>query len=267
MERFIHIRDDIGIAARVIQRNNTESARFFVEHSIMLFVQKGTKILRWENKECVIAEGEGIAIAAGRRYDFINLLSDDGNYDAVWLALDKRIIAAHVCADHHGQVINDPLPIRDIEPAFRASFERALEAVAIKDEIPSPVAQHRLSEVLIWINLHGGCFRPLQSVSVSDRVRSMLSAQPANNWNALDVACRLAMSEATLRRRMASEGISFSELLIDVRMSYALTLLQSTELPISRISMDVGYESASRFAARFNKRFGFAPRTVRGYER
>nr|WP_259372002.1 helix-turn-helix transcriptional regulator [Caldimonas mangrovi] len=82
-----------------------------------------------------------------------------------------------------------------------------------------------------------------------------------------EVAARLAMSEATLRRRLRAEGASFNELLADVRMSFAMTLLQSTDRSVAHIASDVGYESASRFAIRFRERFGFAPTAIRGHRR
>lgn len=74
------------------------------------------------------------------------------------------------------------------------------------------------------------------------------------------------MSEATLRRRLAEEDRSFSEMTIDVRMAHALSL-QSTDRSVTQIAFDAGYESASRFAVRFRKRFGFAPTAVRGHQR
>ena len=50
-------------------------------------------------------------------------------------------------------------------------------------------------------------------------------------------------------------------------MSFAMTLLQSTDHPIAHIAAQVGYESPSRFAVRFRDRFGFAPTVVRGHRR
>ena len=77
----------------------------------------------------------------------------------------------------------------------------------------------------------------------------------------------LEVSQATLRRRLAAEGSTLTELLVDIRMSTALTLLQATTQPVSHIALAVGYESPSRFAVRFRQRFGFAPTAVRGHER
>ena len=65
------------------------------------------------------------------------------------------------------------------------------------------------------------------------------------------------------RRRLAKQGTGFRTLLTDVRMTRALTLLQVTPWPVAQIAGAVGYESPSRFAARFKERFGFAPSAVR----
>jgi AraC-like DNA-binding protein len=73
-----------------------------------------------------------------------------------------------------------------------------------------------------------------------------------------------ALSEASLRRRLASESASFTSLVIDARMTIALERLQSSSHSITRIALDVGYESASRFAVRFRARFGIAPSEIRG---
>lgn len=72
------------------------------------------------------------------------------------------------------------------------------------------------------------------------------------------------MSEATFRRRLADQGQSFHDILIDVRMTTALRLLQINDRPVADIAYQVGYESASRFSVRFKKRFGFSPTAVRG---
>jgi len=95
----------------------------------------------------------------------------------------------------------------------------------------------------------------------------MLSAQLDGTWSSDAIARSLAMSEATLRRRLAAEGVTLRELIADVRMASALVLLQATSRPVSEIASAVGYDSPSRFAVRFRDRFGFAPTAVRGHAR
>ncbi|WP_033852456.1 helix-turn-helix transcriptional regulator, partial [Yersinia wautersii] len=82
-----------------------------------------------------------------------------------------------------------------------------------------------------------------------------------------EVAEHMTMSEVVLRRKLAAENILLRDLMIDVRMTSALRLLQGTDWPISLIANQIGYESSSRFAERFRKRFGFAPTAIRGHHR
>nr|WP_234902913.1 helix-turn-helix transcriptional regulator [Ensifer adhaerens] len=90
---------------------------------------------------------------------------------------------------------------------------------------------------------------------------------PGTPWTGSGLGKRLGVSEATLRRKLSAEGWSFQQLLTDVRMSAAIQMLQSSDVPVLHIAQQVGYESQSRFAARFRQRFGFPPSAIRGHRR
>ena len=128
--------------------------------------------------------------------------------------------------------------------------------------------RQQLLEVAHWLLAQGLVLRvPPDDAKVSGQIRAMLSSQLDGDWDSGTIARALAMSEATLRRRLAAEGVTLRELIADVRMASALVLLQATSRPVSEIASKVGYESPSRFAVRFRDRFGFAPTAVRGHAR
>lgn len=114
-----------------------------------------------------------------------------------------------------------------------------------------------------------GCRFDLTSAltTTAARVRALLARRLDRDWLASDVAHELAMSERTLRRRLASEEQSFANLLVDARMSWALTLLQASSQPVSDVASAVGDAAPSRFAVRFRQRFGFPPSAIRGHQR
>jgi AraC-like DNA-binding protein len=162
--------------------------------------------------------------------------------------------------------IVDLWPIRDLEAGFCAEVDAAIASLS-NTTLPLQVAQHRLKAVLVWMQLHGAWFQSSEDHRFAGLVRSLLSTELELPWTAPLVAKRLGMSEATLRRRLAQEAITLSELIVDVRMSSALTMLHSTDQSIAQISNSVGYESPSRFAARFRSRFGFVPTSIRRNKR
>ena len=74
---------------------------------------------------------------------------------------------------------------------------------------------------------------------------------------------QLAMSESTLRRKLKAEGTSLQEIKDQARLSFGLHLLQTSDYSIILIADKCGYQSQSRFTARFKGRFGLTPSELR----
>lgn len=129
--------------------------------------------------------------------------------------------------------------------------------------LPSAVVRVRLMELITWFALSGAVLDGSGSLLLRDRLRQMIEKQPAYDWTLGHAAHQFHMSEATLRRKLAAENTSFTEMLSDTRMTRALALLHTTTLPISRVAQEVGYDSPSQFSNRFKDRFGIIPRRVR----
>jgi AraC-like DNA-binding protein len=78
-----------------------------------------------------------------------------------------------------------------------------------------------------------------------------------------EVAHRLGASRRTLARRLASEGITFVDLLRDMRLDLAEQYLGEPLLPISEIAWLLGYREVSAFSHAFKRWTGKTPRKVR----
>lgn len=65
------------------------------------------------------------------------------------------------------------------------------------------------------------------------------------------------------RRFKAAVGAAPRRYLIDVRLAAARTLLESTDLPVTRIAVDVGFGYASHFIETFRKASGTTPQAWR----
>lgn len=264
----MHVRPGLGASAHVMQGRDLEILRIRIEQPMLIFVDQGTKIVRAGPAAAVQAiPGQAILLAGGHTVDFNNgVLGDALPYAARCLIFDPALlddvcysscIAQYSPTQPAAQLLRKPLP--DLESAF----ENARRTMALA--VPDTIARLRLLEVMHWL-LEAGLpiRRPDSDARISLKVRSLIARQLDHDWTATAIADALALSEATLRRRLAEESTTFSELLVDARMAAALTLLQATTHPVSDIALSVGYESASRFAVRFRQRFGFSPTTVRG---
>ncbi|RRH81202.1 AraC family transcriptional regulator [Variovorax beijingensis] len=256
----------VGSVGVILQQQELEFKRLFIENPLLIYVERGTKRVRWSGGEYLIRAGEAIALAGGQSLDITNRLAEDGSYRAFWLAWDDTLIVAQAHAHPELAIIRHAQPLTFGTQEFREALQRAMQAVE-DERIPSSIAPHRLQEILIWIGMHGCRFEHSKPVTMGAKLRRLIGQDFAREWNAPSIASIFAMSEATLRRKLADEGTNLSKILVDARMSFALQLLQSTMEPVAQIALTVGYQTPSQFAVRFRDRFGFPPTAIRGHRR
>jgi AraC-like DNA-binding protein len=77
------------------------------------------------------------------------------------------------------------------------------------------------------------------------------------------VAQRLAMSERTLRRRLADEDLRYEEVVTDVQKTVATSLLVTTEQSLVDIAFLTGYSDQTAFHRAFKRWTGKTPQEVR----
>lgn len=262
--RSLASRPDVGLTANVVQQSSLRLSQIAIDRPALIFLHHGTKTIRNGSQRWIAERGDAVAVSGGQTLDISNRLSPDGLYEARWIVWDDSVIAATSFGQQQRtlpttKVLNQP------GGQFASAVERAVEAIVRPDQIPDAVARHRLAELLLWLAEHQVTFPARRVITVTERLRSLVAAAPSETLTMCEAAEHMAMSEATLRRRLAAEGTNFSAVSSDQRMCAAMTLLQSTERPISHIASAVGYDSPSRFSVRFRSRFGFAPSQIRGH--
>ncbi|WP_373681886.1 AraC family transcriptional regulator [Paraburkholderia caballeronis] len=101
--------------------------------------------------------------------------------------------------------------------------------------------------------------------SYAARVRRTLRALPVSAWpGADDVARRLHVAPATLRRRLKQEGRSFQSIKDELRRDLAIGALQDTRRTVADIAADIGFAEPSAFHRAFRKWTGMRPSDCRG---
>jgi AraC-like DNA-binding protein len=86
---------------------------------------------------------------------------------------------------------------------------------------------------------------------------------PHGKANLEVVAHQLGLSQRTLARRLAVEGLNFSAVLGDLKTDLARRYLADNELSISQIAWLLGYREVSSFTHAFKRWSGKAPRQTR----
>lgn len=81
-----------------------------------------------------------------------------------------------------------------------------------------------------------------------------------------DVAEALDIRRWTLQRALADEGVSFSDMVEQVRHQLARLYVQQTHVPIADIAFLLGYSEISAFSRAFTRWFDRSPRQFRAHE-
>ncbi|OBF03511.1 AraC family transcriptional regulator [Mycobacterium sp. ACS4054] len=101
--------------------------------------------------------------------------------------------------------------------------------------------------------------RRRQRTGVARRVRERLASVDGAPHTISAVARQLAMSERTLRRRLAEENTSFRDLLEEVHRVLAEELLATGALSVDDVALRLGYAEATSFIAAFKRWTGTTP--------
>jgi AraC-like DNA-binding protein len=78
-----------------------------------------------------------------------------------------------------------------------------------------------------------------------------------------EVARSLGMGERTLGRRLADEGLNFTEILHQLRRDLAVRYLGDRKLHVSKIAWLVGFHDVSAFTHAFKRWTGKTPKQLR----
>ncbi len=239
--------------------------RVSVNYPCLIFVRSGRKKIRLAGTTTTFTanQGEMLAIAAGSELEVTNALPPTGPYEAFCLSFDPQLSSATESPLSQARVISPAVALGPPPGYLLSAFHRATAACERPAESPDGIGRHQFQEVLLGLELWGWRFDARSATRPSARLRRLLGSDPDRRWKIGAAGKLLGMSEATLRRRLAEEGLGFREIIAQVRMARALTLLQSSDLPVTQIAYAVGYESLSQFSAKFRRHFGRSPGQLR----
>ncbi|MEV5594762.1 AraC family transcriptional regulator [Streptomyces sp. NPDC052496] len=183
-----------------------------------------------------------------------------------WL-IGRHIPLRHACFTHpapahaHEYALLFGCPVRFGAPRTTAVFDaRWLAAPVVRDEAALTALLRRAPADLLSRREYG--------TTVTERVRRTLAlalraSGPARLPEAAEVAARLAVSPATLRRRLHEEGTSYQRLKDAVRRDAAISSLTAGREPIAELAARLGFSEDTAFHRAFRRWTGTTPGAYR----
>jgi AraC-like DNA-binding protein len=143
--------------------------------------------------------------------------------------------------------------VRFGQPTTRLVFDASILALPYKmaDPVALQLARNQCERVLGTLGLDG---------RIASRVGALIGGGSRGSFRSLErVAAELHMSPRTLKRQLASEGLSFSALVEKERRERAMILLGSSALSLKTVAERLGYSNVANFARAFQRWTGVSP--------
>jgi AraC-like DNA-binding protein len=169
--------------------------------------------------------------------------------DSVDVAFPEPAYAAR-----HGHVFDGR--VRYGQPAHQLIFDASVLAMPLREADPVAVrlAREQCERELLALG---------HEARDKERVRAALPLAAGGFRSIEQAAAHLGMSARTLRRRLAEEGTSFSEILDEERRHRALLLLRARDTAIDAVAADLGYADVANFTRAFRRWTGTTPARYR----
>jgi AraC-like DNA-binding protein len=146
-----------------------------------------------------------------------------------------------------------------VEVKFGAAVDEIAFSGQLRD-LPLVKADPYLSRLLIAYCSEAVAYRNRKLGSMRTRVENaIVPVLPHGNARAAHVARRLGLSQRSLARHLAHEGVSFSKLLSELRLDLARRYLKDERLSVSQVAWLLGYQDVAAFSNAFRRWTGRAP--------
>lgn len=232
-----------------------------IDHPCVAIVLRGRKQVRTHAQALEFEPGDLFLIARRCRMDVVNIPDpDSGLYLTVTILLCEEVLAAARL------LWSEPIIGRGDELARLDSADFAPELQHWLASLQAgQYTEARLALAALTVAL---CRRGHTTMlvppppSLAMRIRDLIRADPARDWQSPHIETALGLSGATLRRRLAGEGTSLREIIAAARLACAMDLLYTTHWPVKTVAARVGYRSVASFSRRFNERYGLDPARI-----
>lgn len=242
---------------------------FAVDRPLLVTVLSGSKRFVHGELEVLGERGDVLVLPAALEVQVASHPAEDGRrYRAFIVELDPEA-SASVYARHPELCVSPQLGAFSLDrPHVLRADATALQAMLhfartlLVDNTPPPLLRHRMEDLLLSLSLQHAAGRVSHAGEDGDfvlAVRQLLRQHLDEELPSDTVARRLAVSPATLRRRLAAAGVSLRGLRAEERMSLARTLLAKPGAQVAEVALRCGYRSPSKFAKQFQRFSGELP--------
>ena len=175
---------------------------------------------------------------------------------------NRRLVPRRIKVVHHRK--STPAEFRSLlgcEIEFGSSVDEIVFPETV-NLMPIGSADPYLNDLLTKLCEDALAHRAPERTTLRSSVENaMAPLLPHGKARATEIARRIGMSHRTLARKLASEGLTFSEISEHLKADLARHYLRDGDLPISQIAWLLGYREVSAFTHAYKRWTGMTPRS------
>jgi AraC-like DNA-binding protein len=153
------------------------------------------------------------------------------------------------------RVLGCPIHSKALSDGFRMSRDAWRLPLRRSDPVLRQMLETQANEILVRLPARTGLAQEVQ--------RALASRVAGGDTQIQTIARQFAISERTLQRRLAGEGVSYQSLLDDARKEAAARYLSDSTLAICEVAYLVGYSEPAPFHRAFKRWYGMTPEAFR----
>lgn len=202
--------------------------------------------------------------------ELINLETqfNDDMFDAVAIILSPDLLQTflNLYSTPNDYRPSSYLPVVDCDDYFHTQMNTLLtyiEKGTVSDESLEFIAMSLLSQLCASASATIDMIKQSLELSVTQKVIHYIEKNIDGSISLDDTANYVGTSIATLKRKLAADDLSFSNLVKVKRINFATTQLRVTNNSITQIAYDAGYKSAAHFSTAFKSIHNQTPKEFR----
>lgn len=253
---------DRGLFGAYISQAPTLLGAFVRAQKVSPYFESGSK---------VDVEFAGDKLVLGHRH-CLQEMNGWRHLSAFKLSLGIRLIRHYLGEDWHPELVQTCIPKgpweQDYEDFFNAPtlFEEGRSALVLPRDLantPRPTYFSPGPTATFAQIVRMGKAIPKTFV---ETVANTIEQQLLEGYMSIEVtASALGLGPRTIQRRLSEDGLTYRQLLTEVRMGRARDLLAEHEVTVKRIGRELGYSSPQQFTRAFKKRFEITPQEYRQF--
>ncbi|EMP3814316.1 helix-turn-helix transcriptional regulator [Escherichia coli] len=216
-------------------------------------------------KNSIVIVGRNVRISVSTEFFVSDFFRNAIFFDYAGITTIKRILTLTYNSD-----FNNPFNFDTISGNINKIVSFSADDECIRDYYDEIKSSHTMHDSILNFFLlckkaevENKVFPLVYSSAVNtfcNKIIDTLESDISKKWTLQLLSEKFNLSEITIRKKLELEGVKFKELMLEIKMKTAISMLIGGKKSISQIGNELGYKNISYFILLFKDFFGLTPK-------